>query len=541
MENNTLEPQNSSPPPVATPSMPQKSKSLTLRPYQTALINDLYLAMNQGYRRIAIIAGTGAGKTVIGGQICAHAEAKGNRLLFVVHLDVLVGQTYEKMESFGLRCGFIKAGWPEDPDAPIQIGSIQTMAKRDWWKRWPANIVFYDEAHTTAFSKVGQGILYRTHPRAVHLGMTATPYRLGKGQMGDHFQTLVSSPVPAELQRMGFLSDMSYYGVPSDSQINLGDVRIIAGDFDERDLKNACDRPELIERIVEEWQRLTPGKRTIAFCVDIGHARHVAEAFRAVGVPADVVEGGTPIKQRKKLYADLGTGKLLVLTSCNVISIGFDEPSVEVGLMLRPTQSRSLHIQQIGRVMRISPHTGKTCGIILDQAGNLQRLGFPEDVTEYTLPTSRNPQQSSTTPMKKCPLCNRVVWTFVHECPDCRYEWPSEKVVVTEDMVKLLSDDQLRQVEEGTMIQFFKAQRQKVFQENLVPGWSRKVFFQKFARWPEESWYRGAIFGDTPTLEEQQSYRDYLQAIAKTHRRSLSWVLKEFAKEFGADAWRNIF
>lgn len=518
-----------------------RPKALTLRPYQTALINDLYLAMNQGYRRIAIIAGTGAGKTVIGGQICAHAEAKGNRLLFVVHLDVLVGQTYEKMKSFGLRCGFIKAGWPEDPDAPIQIGSIQTMAKRDWWKQWSANIVFYDEAHTTAFSQVGQAILYRTHPTAVHLGMTATPYRLGKGQMGDHFQTLVSSPVPAELQRMGFLSEMNYYGVPSDSQINLGDVRIIAGDFDERDLKNACDRPELIERIVEEWQRLTPGKRTIAFCVDIGHARHVAEAFQAVGVPADVVEGGTPIKQRKKLYADLGSGKLLVLTSCNVISIGFDEPSVEVGLMLRPTQSRSLHIQQIGRVMRISPHTGKRCGIILDQAGNLQRLGFPEDVTEYTLPTSRNPQQSSTTPMKQCPLCNRVVWTFVHECPDCRYEWPSEKVVVTEDMVKLLSDDQLRQVEEGTMIQFFKAQRQKVFHENLVPGWSRKVFFQKFARWPEESWYRGAIFGDTPTHENQQAYRDYLQAIAQTHRRSLSWVLKEFEKEFGLDAWRNIF
>ena len=79
---------------------PKTTKPLTLRPYQTALINDLYLAMNQGYRRIAIIAGTGAGKTVIGGQICAHAEAKGCWLLFVVHLDVLVGQTYEKDEVF---------------------------------------------------------------------------------------------------------------------------------------------------------------------------------------------------------------------------------------------------------------------------------------------------------------------------------------------------------------------------------------------------------------------------------------------------------
>ena len=207
-----------------------------------------------------LLRALGQAKPLSGGKFVLMPKPKGCWLLFVVHLDVLVGQTYEKMKSFGLRCGFIKAGWPEDPEAPIQIGSIQTMAKRGWWRQWPANIVFYDEAHTTAFSQVGQEILYRTHPGAVHLGMTATPYRLGKGQMGDHFETLVSSPVPAELQRMGFLSEMNYYGVPSESQINLGDVRIIAGDFDERDLKNACDRPELIERIVEEWQRLTPGK-----------------------------------------------------------------------------------------------------------------------------------------------------------------------------------------------------------------------------------------------------------------------------------------
>ena len=143
--------------------------------------------------------------------------------------------------------------------------------------------------------------------------------------------------------------------------------------------------------------------------------------------------------------------------------------------------------------------------------------------------------------MKQCPLCHRVVWTFVHECPDCRYEWPSEKVVVTDDMVKLLSDDQLRQVEEGTMIEFFKAQRQKVFQTQLVPGWSRKVFFQKFGRWPEESWYYGAIFGPDPTMADKETYRDYLQAIAQQHQRSLKWVLNEFEKEFGSTAWKSIF
>jgi superfamily II DNA or RNA helicase len=512
-----------------------------LRPYQAQLINELYEKINQGYRRIAIVAGTGAGKTVIGGQICAHAEQRGCWLLFIVHLDVLVGQTYEKMRSFGLRCGFIKAGWREDPNAPIQIGSIQTMAKRDWWRRWPASLVFFDEAHTTAFSQVGQDILYRTHPLAIHLGMTATPYRLGSGQMGDHFQTLVTSPIPSELQRMGFLAQMKYYGVPAEGQINLEGIRIIAGDYDERDLKNACDRPELVQKIVDEWHRLVGGKRSIAFCVDIEHARHVADAFRAAGVPAATVEGGTPIKERRQLYADLAAGTLLLLTSCNVISIGFDEPSVEVGLLLRPTQSRALHYQQIGRVMRISPITGKSHGIILDQAGNLQRLGFPEDIQHYRLPTSKEPQGSDMVPTKQCPDCNRLVWAFVTECPECSYHWSTEPQVQTEDLIELLSHDQLRQFETEKMIRGFQTQRRMSFEAGHPPTLARRLFFQSFGRWPLDEWYQGAIFGPEPTLADQQAYKDYLIQIAQQHQRSLSWVIREFEREFGPDCWQDVF
>ncbi|NJN86484.1 MAG: DEAD/DEAH box helicase family protein, partial [Leptolyngbyaceae cyanobacterium SL_7_1] len=339
-----------------------------LRPYQVNLIKDLYAKLGEGHQRVAVIAGTGAGKTVIAGQICAHAESRGRRLLFLVHLDVLVGQTYDKMQAFGLHCGFIKAGWREDPTAPIQIASIQTMMKRSWWRQWHADVVLYDEGHTTIFSQVGQTLLYKTHPQAIHLALTATPYRLGKEQLGDHMDTLVASPVPSEIQRMGFLAPMKYYGMPANEQIDLSEVRTVGGDFDERDLKNACDRPELVERIVEEWFRLAPDRRTIAFCVDVEHARHVADAFRSAGIAAGVVDGSTSLKDRQRLYTDLRDGNLVVLTSCNVISIGFDEPSVEVGLLLRPTQSRALHFQQIGRVMRISPATGKTHGIILDQA-----------------------------------------------------------------------------------------------------------------------------------------------------------------------------
>ena len=197
-----------------------------LRPYQVELINDLYRQLNQGHRRVAIVAGTGAGKTVISGQICAHAEAAGKRLMFLVHLDVLVGQTYDKMKSFGLHCGFIKAGWEENRQAPIQIASIQTMAKRRWWKQWPADVVFYDEGHITLFSQVGKAVL-KTFPEAVHLVMTATPERLGKDQLGDYLESLVASPVPGKLQQMGYLAPMRYYSMPVDGLANLAGVKTV--------------------------------------------------------------------------------------------------------------------------------------------------------------------------------------------------------------------------------------------------------------------------------------------------------------------------
>ncbi|MFM7424171.1 MAG: DEAD/DEAH box helicase [Elainella sp.] len=531
-----VEPSTSQPSAPVSPPQPP-----TLRPYQAQIVRDLYTKLGQGYRRVAIIAGTGAGKTVIGGKICADTAARGLRLMFLVHLDVLVGQTYEKMQAFGLRCGFIKAGWQEDPQAPIQIASIQTMEKRDWWRDWKAHVVFFDEGHQTVFSRIGQEIIYETHPKSVHLAMTATPYRLGREQLGDHMQTYVATPVPSELQRMGYLAPMQYYGVPSDSQIDLDGVRTKAGDYDERDLKNACDRPELVQRIVEEWHRLTPGKRTIAFCVDVEHARHVAEAFKASGVSAAVVDGTTPIKERHQLYRDLGAGWLLVLTSCNVISIGFDEPSVEVGLLLRPTQSRALHYQQIGRLLRISPSTGKTGGIILDQANNLKRLGFPEDIQEYRLPSRSDTGSSEVTPNKQCPLCNRLLWGFVMVCPGCGHRWETEIQVQTEDLVEVYSEEVLRQIERRKMYEFYRVQRQKSFQEGAAPNWTKRVFFEKFNCFPEDSWSLGAIFGDAPTMDDRHAYRDYLTRIAQQSGKSISWVIEEFQQEFGFDSWQAVF
>jgi superfamily II DNA or RNA helicase len=382
----------------------------------------------------------------------------------------------------------------------------------------------------------------KTFPNATHLVMTATPERLGKEQLGDVLDTLVASPVPSTLQHMGYLAPMKYYSMPPDGVANLKDVKTVGGDYDEAGLKNACDRPELIEKIVAEWQRLCPGKRTIAFCVDLEHARHVANAFNAAGIPAATVEGGTPIKERQQMYQDLRQEKILMLTSCNVISIGFDEPSVEVGLLLRPTQSSALHLQQIGRVMRISPQTGKGYGIILDQAGNLERLGFPEDIKEYHLPT----QQASSdggkpAPTKPCPQCGRVVLAFIAKCPDCGHQWITERPLNLEDMVEIYSAAQAHQINDlPTLVELFHSHRRRAYLRRNAPTWAERSFWEHCGRWPKDSWYFGSLFGPRPTPQQMMEYWEYLQKSAKRLGKRQDWIMQEFEKECGPGSFQHI-
>lgn len=118
---------------------------MQLRPYQKRLINDLYRALNQGVQRIGLFMGTGGGKSVVAAKVVDDAVKSGKRVMFIVHLDVLVGQIADKMGDLGFPIGFVKAGWEENPEAPLQICSIQTLDRRDWWKNYPADVILFDE------------------------------------------------------------------------------------------------------------------------------------------------------------------------------------------------------------------------------------------------------------------------------------------------------------------------------------------------------------------------------------------------------------
>jgi superfamily II DNA or RNA helicase len=499
--------------------------------YQVDVINGVYRKIKEGKRKVAVVAPTGSGKTVMMGQICKDATDRGHRVLILVHLDVLVPQTRDKMISFGLkdRLGYIKAGYPENPTALIQIASIQTLARRKWWKGLTFNLVIYDECHLTMFSKVGQDIRYNICPDSLVLGFTATPWRLKKKEkLSTHFEDLVAAPNVLELQKLGKLSEMQYFTI---GRPDLTGVRVVDGDYNEGDLARICEEPSYIAKVVEEYKTRCLGKTAIAFCVRVKHAEKLKEAFISSGISADIVTGETPYQKRKELYDAISTKKLMVLTSVNVVSIGFDVPSVEVGLLLRPSKSKALHYQQIGRVMRVHPDKPK--GIILDQSGNLFEIGFPEDTLTYSL---EKPSKDKTSPSgessnkKDCPKCHTVLYNFVNVCPNCDHKFDGYYKGAGDTSSK---GSELKPDSKDDPKAFYRKKLKEAYRKKYSPGWAF-VRYQEFVgkdEFPSNSWALGAVFnGDESKIGE---YYSHLCCVKERSNKPDTWVLNQLGKEFG--------
>ena len=498
-----------------------------LRDYQLRVKRNLYSQIRSGKKRILIVAPTGAGKTIVAAHVVVDAASYGRRVWFVVDLDILIAQTWDKFKKFGLDCGFVKAGWSEKPEALVQIISAQTLARRGLENQIPPDVVLLDECHKTAWTTIVRQMMNEWCRSALYIGLTATPWRLSKRQgMGNIFEALVTAPMPQELMDMGFLVKPAYYGIPG---ADLKGVRTFNGDFLESDLAITCDTSEIVEGIVKEWLRLCQGRRTIVFAVNIPHSKHTRDAFLRAGISAEHVDGTMTSKQRQPIYDRLTTGETLVVTSCQALQEGFDVPSVSAVLMCRPTKSKALYFQQIGRGLRIHPESEKTDCVVLDQAGNVKRFGFVEDLQHISLTESSDAQKGEV-PVKDCPNCEALLHISMMRCPNCGYEFPApEKVTPTQKLERLLPK------EDQPKFHFFRERIKVGFQRNHAPIWASYRFKDKYQFYPPDDWRRAAIFGDNPTDENRLIYRNHLVAIAQHQGKPETWIEHQWRFEFGFD------
>jgi DNA repair protein RadD len=381
-----------------------------LRPYQRRDLAALRSEFIRGARKVCYAAPTGSGKTVLFAHLAGRIVASGQRVAVIVHRQELVDQTCQALASEGLVYGVVAAGYAENTAAPVQVCMVWTLVNR-LDRLAGIQFLIVDEAHHTA-AETWLTIL-RAASSARVLGVTATPERLdGKG-LADVFEVLVIGPTVAELIAGGWLSPFTVFA--PERLVDLKNASVVAGDYAVGDLARRMSVTFVLEDAVTEYRKHLTGRSAIAFCPTIAHSWLIAQTFRNHGINAQHLDGDTPAAERRNLIARFGAGQVDVLTNCALLGEGLDVPSVAGVILLRPTKSLALHLQQIGRALRPAP--GKARAIILDHAGNALRHGLPDLAHAWSL--EGRPKQPGKALVRRCPDCGAIVPIAAHECPEC--------------------------------------------------------------------------------------------------------------------------
>lgn len=399
---------------------------MKLREYQADLIGKIRLAILHGHKSIVSVLGCGGGKSVIQAEIARSATAKGNRVLFLVHRKELCEQITGTFTAQGV-----------DMDL-CSVSMVQTVS-RHIEKLPEPRIIITDEAHHSTAASYKK--IYAAFPDACRLGFTATPCRLNKGGLGEVYDKLITSVTTQWLIENHYLSPYKYYSV---KLADTSGLHIKAGDYKADEIAELMQNKEIYGETVKQWEKLAKGKKTIAYCASVEAAEQTAEQFRQAGYTAASLSGSTPKELRAQIMQDFRESKIMILTNCELFGEGLDVPDCECTVLLRPTQSLTLYIQQSMRSMRYMP--GKTA-IIIDHVGNCYLHGLPDDNREWTLEPKK--KQENMVKIRECPQCYAVYPPTQQKCPYCGYAAVKEiqrkdKEVVEIDLVEMKRQDDIR-------------------------------------------------------------------------------------------------
>jgi DNA repair protein RadD len=528
--------------------------SAALRPYQAKAVEDVRALIRRGARRILVVAPTGAGKTVIASHILSGIVGRKRTGLFVAHRRELILQSYRKTVGCTCSAGYVHDSFMPDPacrgdglpegsvgvimagdkrrrpTAPIQIASIDTLRNR---VKPAADVVFVDECHR-ALAR-GYVELQAAYPKAVHLGLTATPYRAdGKG-LGDAYDEIVIVASPRVLIDEGFLVEPSVWTVPAADLPDLGKVKLKGGDYDEKALAVAVDQGGLVGNIVEHWERHALNVPTVAFAASVAHSKHIAESFVARGHRAEHLDGETPRAERDAILGRLERGEITIVTNCGVLTEGWDQPRVKCCILARPTKSTGLYLQCAGRILR--PFEGRGA-IILDHAGSVLEHGLPQDDREFSLDAKKKLSAPKAPSCKTCEQCFAIVPTAVRVCPACGFEFPfAESSPELEEAPGELVE--VRPATQDEKRAAWDALCKTAEQRGYKPGWAWHQYREKFGMNPPSTFQRPKT-ARAGTPDEERAVLDVLRAEAQSRGYRPAWVSIRFRARFGHEipaAW----
>ena len=414
---------------------------MQLRDYQQKILRETRVKLSRGVKSLVVQLPTGAGKTVIAGEMVRNAIEKGNKLFFICHRKELITQTVDVFGKFGMHPSVICSGYPKEYSNPLQICSIQTLVNRLHDVPAPKVLIF-DEVHhvmANSWKKV-----FQFYPYAFHIGLTATPQRLdGKG-LGELFEDLIQGPSVEELIKEGSLSDYTIYAPPS---VDMSGVKMQFGEFAKRESEQRTGSTTVIGDAVEHYLKIIPNGQAIIFCTSILNSHKTVEQFLDAGIATAHIDGETHHRIRRETIEAFRRREIKVISNVGLFGEGFDVPALDAVIMLRATASLGMFLQMAGRSLR--PAKGKKMAYIIDHVGNVARHGLPCMEREWSLAGSEKKETESVESVRVCPKCFAVVKSFKKYCTHCKYvfEVQEREVQQIAGDLKALGKDEIKKRE----------------------------------------------------------------------------------------------
>ncbi len=437
---------------------------MPLRPYQVDLENRVRQAYREGCRSPCIVLPCGGGKSVIIADIAKQTTAKGNRVLFLVHRRELCDQIRSTFTWWGVNMRL------------CDIMMVQTAARR--LSKLPRpQLIITDENHHCLANTYRK--IYEYFPECRCVGVTATPVRLNGDGLGDVNDRLIIGVSAKWLIENHCLAPYDYY---APSLVDLSEVKMNRGEFETSSVEKLMLKKAVFGNVIEYYKKLAGGRQAICYCTSIRHSIETAAAFRAAGIEAEHIDGSTPRAERDEIVRKFKEGALDILCNVDLISEGFDVPDCECAILLRPTQSLTLYIQQAMRCMRYRPDKR---AVIIDHVGNYARHGLPDDDREWTLdkkPKHKKGEKSqpAENAVTQCPECFLTFHTrdesgeVVKLCPYCGAELP------VKERKEIKQEEAVLEKIEGFRIDYSDPDSCKSYKELLLyakkhgykPGWA---------------------------------------------------------------------
>ena len=393
-----------------------------LRDYQIDIFNKATEAFRSGGKGVCCVLPCRSGKSYIMAEMIKRA--RGN-VLVLAHRHTLINQHKDLLQSLGVLTN------------NVRVESVFTEASRlGRYSHNEVDLIIIDEAHLSEAMSYRKVCEYYDCKRVL---FTATPARLD-GKPLTLADTLITGITADELIKAGAISEYDYYA--PDLHLNFDSIPMVAGEYNNGQLTNLMCQTAIYGDVLKYYRQLGDNRQAIAYCTSVKHSEQTAKMFCNNGISAISIDGSMSQKERNKRMDMFRNGEVQILCNCNLISEGVTLPNASVALLLRPTMSLPLFIQQACRVL--TPVVGKKA-VIVDYVNNVQKHGLPTEAHNWSLTQSvtkrKEFNEDGTLSIRQCENCFKCFKT-APKCPYCGYEY-----TVKGRELKAVTDVELKKIE----------------------------------------------------------------------------------------------